>query len=648
MSDERFSPASGVTESRAVNNGHNENSRNPFPGGLSFFTARSSEQVGGLAVHAAWLVCSVSLSVVASWCGTRFSACHGLAEVEARLYTLEMNKESFIASSCFIDVSHDHGSWLFFRADGSEARRLEAEACSCGEVQATAEKAASVVATRALEEFLTPAVAGRCVVDISLGSHGDELQLRHLDGETTDVSLQPPMRDGLVHPKLDLQSRASTPGAEKAQLLPQVPVHVVTPPPLGSGLQLGYSAMTASAAPSMPRREDSAQIPKEWPPPIQLLGPPGPNGLAAASSVAFGAIDLQGVPTQVGGKSVSFGESIATEGQTISVMPASAHAPATPTPSPPLVQLTKPHAVPLASIEANSKDNAGSTLDDIPELTCDKSGRTEWVEVKAMVAQIMGTWSAGVFAMDLPVLRGLLDIAVQRLQPVHSPARECGMGRLCMSILTILLGDAGRSLLGAPALHSPLLTAVLDLPWSRVMRSGWPFFAFLAQLHLHTHGQDDIPSVRPEVAYFVALKGGLERGDVSALAGLGADFLERGGGRPSTDAHKDAAGAHAMPALCALASQLLDLDLAGAGGGSSAAASAPAAAASAAAAEYDEALAQVQGVFRQVVQSLDDLDATLASAWPLYSVLHMVSLQLMTSHGPPTSPSGHRVVDRTI
>lgn len=253
-----------------------------------------------------------------------------------------------------------------------------------------------------------------------------------------------------------------------------------------------------------------------------------------------------------------------------------------------------------------------------PELTCSSAGNEDWLEVKSATALQFGSWLAGIELKDAAQLQVLVDSAVKRLgSKGGSGAGECGMGRLCMSILAVLAGGTGGDLLGAHAIHAPLLTVLLDVPWRLVIRSGWPLFGMLSQLQLGARHRQSPPNTglagefyRDLVATLERRDAGLqsdfgaslERHEASRLAYLGAMFLRSEEGR----AH---AATYVIPGLCALASQLLAPEV-----GTE---SMP----------IDTALQQVQGFFRQAVQSIEDLQGTLDTAWPLYSVLHLASLQ---------------------
>mmetsp|Transcript_64714 Transcript_64714/g.124829 ORF Transcript_64714/g.124829 Transcript_64714/m.124829 type:complete len:513 (-) Transcript_64714:46-1584(-) len=274
-----------------------------------------------------------------------------------------------------------------------------------------------------------------------------------------------------------------------------------------------------------------------------------------------------------------------------------------------------------AGAKGGVADPLAKTKEKFPEfMLCD----VEWQDVKTMAQNQFGTWKAGVVREDATSMRALLDHAVERVQGVQNVpgvTNECGMGRLSMSVLAVLNVDSQHSLHGEPLVHAPLLTVLLDIPWSVTVWSGWPLFALLAQMHLHTHGADDMPVAGGRHAhYFRGLQEALVQQRPDLLSRRGAQFLEQTPGQQqqqqgAVPAHNggamvgEAGGMHAMPILCALASQLLGADVQRRK-------------------EAEQALQQVQAFYRQSVQSIEDLHASIVSAWPLYGILHTASLQL--------------------
>lgn len=257
------------------------------------------------------------------------------------------------------------------------------------------------------------------------------------------------------------------------------------------------------------------------------------------------------------------------------------------------------------SMSAQAPLKQDRVVSEYPELTCSEAANSaDWLEVKRMTSLQFSHWRAGVKMLATAQLQVLVDSAVSRLS-AHSHVDECGMGRLCMSLLAIIASNTGGSLIGARAIHSPVLTILLDVPWRLVIQSGWPLFAMLAQLHLRARRPESVPTTGgPAEEYFHTLAKSLEQHQVDSLAGLGATFLRLEEGR----AH---ASAYVTPGLCALASQLLSPEVGTAAG-------MPA----------GDALQRVQGFFRQAVQSIEDLQGTLDSAWPFFGVLHLAALHL--------------------
>jgi len=262
-----------------------------------------------------------------------------------------------------------------------------------------------------------------------------------------------------------------------------------------------------------------------------------------------------------------------------------------------------------------------------PDLTCKDVASREWLEIKRLAQLEFSLGSPLIKASQMAStgrarLQALVDKAENAIKAVRglsfSPVDECSMGRLCMSLMALAAapddnspagivaagGGGAGSVLPALAMHSPLLTVLLDMPWRLVLASGWPLFGILAQLNLRRARHDDAPLSGQPAMYFISLGAGLERQEAYSLATLGAEFLRSVEGR----AH---ASTHVLPGLCALASQLLSPEVGTRGG-----------------MPTDTALKQVQGFYRQAVQGIEDVQGTLDTAWPLYRVLHLVSLTL--------------------
>lgn len=263
-------------------------------------------------------------------------------------------------------------------------------------------------------------------------------------------------------------------------------------------------------------------------------------------------------------------------------------------------------------VDDSSNEQGGLTHRDsiYPDLTCLATKRIEWLAVRTLTQEWFGTWEAGVVAREKSWLQGLLDIFISRLKSfVQESQEECGMGHLCMTLLAISSAEYGTTLKIAPTFHSPLLTILLDIPWSIVMRSGWPLFGLLAQLQMQHHKDVDAPMSGHSKQYLLSLNEALSKNNTRLVIGLGVEFVQIQDAVEQAD-HSGSAHAQVMPALCALASQLLGFGYSPGGVGDSG----------------DNALGQMQEFFRQSVRNIDDLQSTLDSTWPLYGILSQVSV----------------------
>lgn len=245
--------------------------------------------------------------------------------------------------------------------------------------------------------------------------------------------------------------------------------------------------------------------------------------------------------------------------------------------------------------------------EDAPDLTCSSVPFKEWHDFKRLVAQHLGGPNSAVEPLSDDMLQSLLTVSTQGLQAMTDHVNACGMGRLCVTLLGVLAGEAEeRCLLKAPSeVHSPLLTVLLDISWVEVVRSGWPLFGILAQMHLRRRKPDDLPGDAATAKYYEELQVLLVHGQFSTLAQTSAQYLNKRE-EEATDEDSEQSGVHVMPALCALACQLLG----------------PQATSEGAIEEY---LVHMQSFFKQAILSIEDLQQTLDSAWPLFPVLALAA-----------------------
>lgn len=246
---------------------------------------------------------------------------------------------------------------------------------------------------------------------------------------------------------------------------------------------------------------------------------------------------------------------------------------------------------------------------EFPDLTCAETPFREWLEVKVMLKEYLGKWSSSIVRHDehyVASLAEMLQASADLLKPVNSEVNECGMGRLCMTLLALGSGAGDGHLESVPSIHSPLLTVLLEYPWDTVMQSGWPFFALLSQLHVHSRQNRpiafDMPTHGYVKAYFDALGRGLEQQNWDGVRLAGANFLIEEDEARKRSVTPDQ---NRMAELCAIVSQQLSRSPQG---------------------SMQNSVLHLQTVFRQAVRHFDDLQVTLHSAWPLYGLLHAVAL----------------------
>jgi hypothetical protein len=273
--------------------------------------------------------------------------------------------------------------------------------------------------------------------------------------------------------------------------------------------------------------------------------------------------------------------------------------------APPAQPLTEESVADLIRRTRETMREAGSDV--VPLLSCAHSEQKEWAEVRSSLVSRFGMWQIGVVPEDLASLRQMLDASVEKLHASGEFKQDCDFGRVCLLLLAMIANGEGRSaLLKATPLQAELMSLILGVPWSVLAQTRWPIFGLLAQLHLHTHGEDDIPRSQHEEVYFEQLKVHFEQQDSTQLASAGVRFIDDD---KAFHPGVDKTDGHAMPTLCALTSQLLSPDVVP---GETLA---------------DEALSQVQGFFSQAVWSIDDLHATVISVWPLHSILHAAMIR---------------------
>jgi len=238
-----------------------------------------------------------------------------------------------------------------------------------------------------------------------------------------------------------------------------------------------------------------------------------------------------------------------------------------------------------------------------PDLACSTGpNAATWEAVKQSFRNLMiGT---PVQLQSKEVLSAALETALKELKAVDafSPqaAEECGLGKLCLQLLSFAGIDDPSALpqlfMSFEQLASPVLTLLLDVPWAAVAQSRWPLFGLMAQLNLRkshvqgamntdvVDGLDD-PTGR---AYQSELTTACAASDAATLEKASLSFLQA-----------ETKGS-ALGPLTALSAQAV----------------------AAQPADKPGLLQATQIGFKQAIGSAGELDVALSTQWPLWGLLH--------------------------
>jgi len=205
------------------------------------------------------------------------------------------------------------------------------------------------------------------------------------------------------------------------------------------------------------------------------------------------------------------------------------------------------------------------------------------------------------------VIVAALEGALQELKMANAldpaSADECGLGKLCLQLLSILTMDDPAGLMqlfgSYEQLASPVLTMLLDVPWVALSQAGWPILGLLAQVNLRkahasagtidTQGLDglDDPASRQ---FFEQMGMALQSGNQAGLDAVAGAFLQ-----------KEPQSGSALSMLCALAAQAV---------------------ATSQVQTRVQVLDALQAAMRQVIGSAAELDIGLSTQWPLWGLSH--------------------------
>lgn len=230
-----------------------------------------------------------------------------------------------------------------------------------------------------------------------------------------------------------------------------------------------------------------------------------------------------------------------------------------------------------------------------------------WARVKAMFKQVTASPQT---PASREALSGALEKVMEELNKNNlmaaSPTNQCGMGRLCLQLLSVATIDDPAVTLqiftAVEQLASPTLTFLLDIPWSMSADAGWPIFGLLNQLNFKKSKMVDV-ALMDQV-----------------------DGLTSAESRQTLSNLKIAMATHDMAGIQDASRNLLALTAGpapGALGGLTAMAAQ--AAAPAQGQPRLHVLGDVQVAMRQAIGTASELDLALGTQWPLWGLLQQAT-----------------------
>merc|ERR1719399_84839 len=239
---------------------------------------------------------------------------------------------------------------------------------------------------------------------------------------------------------------------------------------------------------------------------------------------------------------------------------------------------------------------AGGADDTPPDMECTSGSQAAaWQSVKNRFRNIFTGPGGGFVLTPREQLVATLHGAMEDLMATKALTGEsgdCGLGRLCLQILSVLTVEDPAALVSllqqTEQLASPILTLLLDVPWGLVGRSGWPFFGLLSQFNLrklHAGSNDEQTDglTDPLAKQFHAeIATALPAGNTEALKAAATAFLEKGQQQSP------------LGPFCAVAAQ-----------------------AAVSAEERPQMLQGLQVALKQVMNSAAELEVALSTRWPL-------------------------------
>jgi len=244
------------------------------------------------------------------------------------------------------------------------------------------------------------------------------------------------------------------------------------------------------------------------------------------------------------------------------------------------------------------------------DLTCMKNTvQTQtWINIQQKFQYILGP-SAGFIPLNKE--QTLEPAVTSIMQDVESLPKEneaeCAIGQLMLQLLKIVTIDSDGELIGQikskDQISSPILTLLLDVPWS-TYQPEWPLFGLLAQAAVkrsktHTNNEAIDGLVQPELKQFAsAMNRAIGDTNLDNLRGLSSAFIDSG-----ADGAMQASPIGYMTAVFTQA------------------------ATSPTKQEAKAVLSDAQILLKNMITSPSDLEASLGSQWPMWGMAYLASLK---------------------
>lgn len=261
-----------------------------------------------------------------------------------------------------------------------------------------------------------------------------------------------------------------------------------------------------------------------------------------------------------------------------------------------------------AGSAAGTAQAAGADPLEKMDLTCMNTAQLQtWLKVQQTFQYILGP-GAGFGALNKentlePALASIMeDIA----SLPKENAGECAIGQLMLQLLKVITIDSDGELIGQlknqDTLSSPILTLLLDVPWT-TYQPQWPIFGLLAQAAVkrsqtHTNHEAVDGLTHPQLKGLAsAMNRAIVETNLDDLKGLSRSFI---------DAGTEAMEASPIGFLTAVFAQ---------------AATAPTQQ------ESRSMFSDAQILMKSMITNPSGLEATLGSRWPIWGMAYLASLK---------------------